>query len=68
MNSAELRQEAYKLYWAHSADVSGFEETDAQALLKELERIRVQEEKANDYVDRMLTGDITDFKFYNWRD
>ena len=67
MNSAELRKEAYKLYWAHSEDVSEYEEADAEALLKELERIRKQEDKANDYADRMFTGDIRETSFYNWR-
>lgn len=58
MNNLEIRQAAMKLYWAHSADVSGYDEKDAEAILEDLSVIRAQEDKANEIVERRLEGDL----------
>lgn len=63
MNNLEIRKAAYKLYWEHSKDVSGYDEKYQQAILEDLSIIRANEDKANETVDHWLTDGRPDRRF-----
>jgi len=64
MNNLEIRKAAVKLYWAHSTDVSEYDEADGAAILADLSIIRAQEDRANEIIDRRFAGDIEKPKGY----